>query len=118
MKTFTGKTLALGMARRRGSKLTLDHQPANEIGAAMLAELEKFVAAFGVQFAQVTTSGKNDLRALAIMQAEVSGTSTPNAATNFSSSAKHGRADFIGRLVIERQFDHGLRAIPNAAFCR
>jgi enoyl-CoA hydratase/carnithine racemase len=28
-------------------ELTLDHEPANEIGTAMLAELEKFVAAFG-----------------------------------------------------------------------
>lgn len=45
MKTFTGKTLRWewwdGII-----ELTLDHAPANEIGTAMLAELETFVAAF------------------------------------------------------------------------
>src|SRR5450755_1852647 len=45
MKTFTGKTLRWewidGVV-----ELTLDRQPANEIGTAMLAELEKFVASF------------------------------------------------------------------------
>jgi len=45
MKTFTGKALRWewidGVV-----ELTLDRQPANEIGTAMLAELEKFVAAF------------------------------------------------------------------------
>src|SRR5258708_5051395 len=47
MKSFTGKTLR--WERREGViELTLDHEPANEIGTAMLAELEKFVAAFGV----------------------------------------------------------------------
>jgi enoyl-CoA hydratase/carnithine racemase len=46
MKSFTGKTLRWEW--HEGSiELTLDHQPANEIGTAMLAELEKFVAAFG-----------------------------------------------------------------------
>src|SRR5258708_20362604 len=47
MKTFTGKTL-----RWEGGEgvveMTLDHAPANEIGTAMLAELEKFVAEFNV----------------------------------------------------------------------
>jgi len=38
---------ALGMAESV-IELTLDHAPANEIGTAMLAELEKFVAAFDV----------------------------------------------------------------------
>src|SRR6266478_3925208 len=47
MKTFTGKTLRWEW-REGVVELTLDHQPANEIGTAMLAELEKFVAAFGV----------------------------------------------------------------------
>jgi enoyl-CoA hydratase/carnithine racemase len=45
MKSFTGKTLRWewcdGVV-----ELTLDHAPANEIGTAMLAELEKFVGAF------------------------------------------------------------------------
>src|ERR1700723_1788301 len=45
MKSFTGKTLRWhwndGVV-----ELTLDREPANEIGTAMLAELEKFVGAF------------------------------------------------------------------------
>src|SRR5260370_38836459 len=47
MKSFTGKTLRWEW---RGGiiELTLDHQPANEIGTAMLSELEKFVASFPV----------------------------------------------------------------------
>src|SRR5258708_37952992 len=47
MKSFTGKTLRWEW---RGGivELTLDHQPANEIGTAMLSELEKFVATFDV----------------------------------------------------------------------
>src|SRR5437762_12538798 len=47
MKTFTGKTLRWEW-REGVVELTLDHEPANEIGTAMLAELEKFVAAFDV----------------------------------------------------------------------
>jgi enoyl-CoA hydratase/carnithine racemase len=44
MKSFKGK--ALSWEFRDGVlELTLDHAPANEIGTAMLAELEKFVAA-------------------------------------------------------------------------
>jgi enoyl-CoA hydratase/carnithine racemase len=45
MKNFTGKTLRWGW-NEGVIELTLDHEPANEIGTAMLAELEKFVAAF------------------------------------------------------------------------
>jgi len=45
MKSFTGKTLRWEW-RAGVIELTLDHEPANEIGTAMLAELEKFVAAF------------------------------------------------------------------------
>src|SRR5436853_2937583 len=47
MKTFTGKTLRWEW-REGVIELTLDHEPANEIGTAMLAELEEFVAAFAV----------------------------------------------------------------------
>src|SRR5260370_16350955 len=47
MKSFTGKTLRWE-CRERIVELTLDHQPANEIGTAMLTELEKFVATFAV----------------------------------------------------------------------
>src|SRR5260370_15781095 len=45
MKKFTGKTLRWE-CRESVIELTLDHAPANEIGTAMLAELEKFVGAF------------------------------------------------------------------------
>lgn len=45
MKSFTGKTLRWEW-RDSVIELTLDHEPANEIGTAMLAELEKFVRAF------------------------------------------------------------------------
>ncbi len=45
MKSFKGKTL--GWEFRDGVlELTLGHPPANEIGTAMLAELERFVASF------------------------------------------------------------------------
>src|SRR5258708_35820495 len=47
MKKFTGKTLRWEW-REGVIELTLDHEPANEIGTAMLAELEKFVSAFDV----------------------------------------------------------------------
>jgi len=46
MKSFTGKTLRWEW-REGCVELTLDHQPANEIGTAMLEELEIFVGAFG-----------------------------------------------------------------------
>jgi enoyl-CoA hydratase len=46
MKSFNGKTLRWE-SREGVIDLTLDQEPANEIGTAMLAELEEFVAAFG-----------------------------------------------------------------------
>jgi enoyl-CoA hydratase/carnithine racemase len=46
MKNFTGKTLRWEW-REGIVELTLDSEPANEIGLAMLGELEKFVAAAG-----------------------------------------------------------------------
>ncbi len=46
MKSFTGKALRWEW-RDAIVELTLDHAPANEIGTVMLAELERFVAAFG-----------------------------------------------------------------------
>lgn len=45
MKSYKGKTLSWEF-RDGVIELTLDHAPANEIGTAMLAELERFVAAF------------------------------------------------------------------------
>lgn len=47
MKSFSGKTLRWEW-RDGIIELTLDHEPANEIGTAMVTELEKFVAGFGV----------------------------------------------------------------------
>src|SRR6266446_3400920 len=46
MKSFAGKTLHWEWYEGV-IELTLDHEPANEIGSAMLAELEGFVAAYG-----------------------------------------------------------------------
>jgi enoyl-CoA hydratase/carnithine racemase len=46
MKSFTGKTLRWEW-REGIVELTLDHPPANEIGTAMLADLERFAAACG-----------------------------------------------------------------------
>jgi len=45
MKSFTGKTLRWEWSDGV-IELTLDHAPANEIGTAMLGELEKFVGTF------------------------------------------------------------------------
>src|SRR5882672_9469800 len=47
MKSFSGKTLHWEW-REGMIELMLDHEPANEIGTAMLAELERFVAEFEV----------------------------------------------------------------------
>jgi len=46
MKTFQGKTLSWRIADG-AIELTLDHAPCNEIGLAMLADLEHFVSALG-----------------------------------------------------------------------
>ena len=46
MKSFTGKTLRWEWQEGR-IELVLDHEPANEIGTAMLEELEVFVGALG-----------------------------------------------------------------------
>ncbi|HVH69495.1 MAG TPA: enoyl-CoA hydratase/isomerase family protein [Candidatus Dormibacteraeota bacterium] len=46
MKSFTGKTLRWEW-REGCIELTLDHEPANEIGTAMLEELEILVGTFG-----------------------------------------------------------------------
>jgi enoyl-CoA hydratase/carnithine racemase len=45
MKSFNGKTLRWEW-REGVIELTLDHDPGNEIGTAMVAELEEFVASF------------------------------------------------------------------------
>jgi len=53
MKSFTGKTLRWNW-NDGVVELTLDREPANEIGTAMLAELEKFVGAFAVFAAETS----------------------------------------------------------------
>jgi enoyl-CoA hydratase/carnithine racemase len=53
MKHFAGKTLRWEW-RDGIVELTLDHQPANEIGTEMLADLEKFVSAFA-ELAPITS---------------------------------------------------------------
>src|SRR5882724_2234443 len=53
MKSFGGKTLRWEW-REGVIELTLDHEPANEIGTAMLEELEKFVAACGALAAEAS----------------------------------------------------------------
>ena len=54
MKNFKGKTLCWEWQEGR-IELTLDHEPANEIGTAMLEELEVFVGSF-VALAPETSS--------------------------------------------------------------
>ena len=62
MKSFKGKTLRWEW-RDSVVELTLDHAPANEIGTAMLAELETFVDAFDVLAPEtsvcIIASGRN-----------------------------------------------------------
>jgi len=53
MKNFSGKTLRWEW-REGMIELMLDHEPANEIGTAMLAELERFVAEFEVLAPETT----------------------------------------------------------------
>lgn len=74
MKSFTGKTLRWEW-REGCIELTLDREPANEIGTAMLEELEVFVGAFGALAPETSSciiwsarksifSGGGDLREL------------------------------------------------------
>jgi len=53
MKSFSGKTLRWEW-RDGVIELTLDHAPANEIGTAMLVDLEKLVAAFDTLAAETS----------------------------------------------------------------
>jgi enoyl-CoA hydratase/carnithine racemase len=87
MKTFTGKTLRWEL-RDRIIELTLDHAPANEIGTAMLAELEKFVVTFESLIPETSVciissarksvfSAGGDLRELYAMAAAVPATERP-----------------------------------------
>ena len=75
MKTFTGKTLRWewidGVV-----ELTLDRQPANEIGTAMLAELEKFVASSTPSRQSLPSASSPVHRNTAFRQAPICGNST------------------------------------------
>ena len=93
MKSFTGKTLRWEW-REGCLELTLDHKPANEIGTAMLAELERFVGAFdalapqtssciiGSAHPQVFSAG-GDLRELYRQAASVSEKERPKGIRRF-----------------------------------
>ena len=93
MKSFSGKTLRWewvdGIV-----ELTLDHAPANEIGTAMLAELEKFVTALGALTPQTSVciiasarksvfSAGGDLRELYASAAAVSANERPGGVRAF-----------------------------------
>lgn len=64
MKTYAGKTLHWEW-REGVVEVTLDHEPANEIGTAMLADLEKFASALdslaGETSACILTSAKKSV---------------------------------------------------------
>ena len=88
MKTFTGKTLRWEW-REGVIELTLDHAPANEIGTAMLGELEKFVAVSDVLAPETSVciiasarksvfSAGGDLRELYAAAAAASAKARPN----------------------------------------
>lgn len=82
MKSFQGKTLRWEW-RDRIVELTLDHEPANEIGTAMVGELEKLVASFSALAPETSVciiasarksvfSAGGDLRELYLQAASVS----------------------------------------------
>ena len=55
MKSFTGEALRWE-SRDSIVELTLDREPANEIGSSMLAELEQFVATAKSHSAEISVS--------------------------------------------------------------
>src|SRR6266704_3036758 len=59
---------------------------------------------------------KTDFRALAIMQTEVSGAIALKGTTDFFEFRKHGRANFVGRSMIEGQFDNAFAPFPSERF--
>jgi enoyl-CoA hydratase len=93
MKTFQGKTLSWRIADGV-IELTLDHAPCNEIGLAMLADLEQFVAALGTlkdeAYALIIFSARSegfcaggDLRELFRLSQEVTGAERLSGLRNF-----------------------------------
>jgi enoyl-CoA hydratase/carnithine racemase len=93
MESFQGKTLRWEW-RERIVELTLDHEPANEIGTAMVAELEQFVASFAALAPETSVciiasakksifSAGGDLRELYLQAASVSETERPKGIRTF-----------------------------------
>src|ERR1700733_5354456 len=93
MKIFQGKTLSWRIADGV-IELVLDHVPCNEIGLAMLADLEQFVAALGTlkneAHALIISSARSegfcaggDLRELFRLSQEVSGAEKLSGLRNF-----------------------------------
>jgi enoyl-CoA hydratase len=93
MKTFQGKTLSWGIADGV-IELTLDHAPCNEIGLAMLADLEQFVGALETVKAEahalIISSARSegfcaggDLRELFRLSQEVTGAEKLSGLRNF-----------------------------------
>src|SRR6202050_5488269 len=93
MKTFQGKTLSWRIADGV-IELTLDHAPCNEIGLAMLADLEQFVASLGTlrdeAHALIISSARSegfcaggDLRELFRLSQEVTGAERLSGLRNF-----------------------------------
>jgi enoyl-CoA hydratase/carnithine racemase len=97
MKNYKGK--ALGWEWRDGViELTLDREPANEIGTVMLAELEQFVAAFPTLIPDtavcILSSGrKNGFSAGADLRELYQGSASLQEAQRL-----HGVRDFLERI--------------------
>lgn len=103
MKEFKGKTLRWTW-RDGVVELTLDHEPANEIGTAMLAELEQFAAAISPLSA--------DTAACVIASARPSGFSAGGDLRELYRQAAAVPA--IRRAAGIRKFLHRIHAVANA----
>jgi enoyl-CoA hydratase/carnithine racemase len=103
MKSFTGKTLRWNW-NDGVVELTLDREPANEIGTAVLAELEKFVGAFEVLAPEtsvciISSARKHGFSAGADLRELYEGAA---------------RLDGAGRVAGVRQFLERIHAVMNA----
>src|SRR5215470_18321784 len=102
MKSYVGKTLRWEW-REGVIDLTLDHAPANEIGTAMLADFEEFVAAF--------PAFTSDTSACVIHSARKSGFSAGADLRELYESA--ARLPSIERLAGVRQFLERIHSVLN-----
>jgi enoyl-CoA hydratase len=103
MKSFTGKTLRWNW-NDGVVELALDREPANEIGTAMLAELEKFVGAFDALAAETSVC--------IISSARKPGFSAGADLRELYEGA--ARLDDAERLAGVRQFLERIHAVMNA----